>query len=950
MTDRSESAAGSRFPPRPGEVIDRDVPVSFRWNGKPFQGFEGDTIVSALYGSGERVFSRSFKYRRPRGVLTADFHDPNCIVQVGDEPNVRGAHRLLADGMDVSSQGTWPSLRTDIKAITRTAAPFLGPGFYYKTFIRPRSLWPWYQKVLRRFSGGGVVPPDPRPLSYDKRYAHPDVLVAGGGPAGLAAAAAAAEAGARVMLVDEEYRLGGHLRWGGTDGLAVLDDLIARVAAAGVEILSDSVVFARYDHNWVGIVQRSHPLVDERLIKARAGVLVVAPGLIERPFVFEGNDLPGVMLSGAARRLVNLYAVRPGTRAVVLTANPSGDAAAADLEAAGIEVTVVDARRGELVSSASGRGSLRKVELADGRSISADLLITATGWTAPTSLLNMAGAVPTYDERSARFVPGDLPDSVMAAGGIVGDGVLGDLIGHAAAVGSEAARRAGRAAAARAAATPAARAIAEPPSTPHLLPDLEPADHPALFAGSTNGFVDFSEDVTSKDLGAAAAEGYRSLELAKRFTTATMGPIQGKLEMVNAAAVHAATTGRTLAEMGTTTWRPPYAPVSLGALAGRNFEPVRLSPIQPFHDSVGAKPIVAGQWMRPERYGDPDAEVAAVRSGVGIIDVSPLGKIELRGTDVPKLLEMVYVNRWSKLAVGSVRYGLMCAEDGVVLDDGVTGRLADDRYMMTTTSGGAATVYAWLEEWLLTMYPDWDVVITPMTDAYASINVAGPRSRSLIERVVSGIDLSPDAFPYMRVRIGAVAGVPDCFLWRIGFTGEMSFEMHVPAGHGLHVWETLMEAGADLDITPFGLEAQRIMRLEKGHFIVGQDTDGLTRAQSTGLGVLIKLDKADFAGKPELAWHGEEPDTMLVAVQPVDGWVVPPEASQIVADGELIGRITSSRMSPTLGRSICLALVATESAEPGTILDVLLPDGTISRAKVMDHHAQVDPEGSRLHG
>ena len=940
-----------RLSPRRGELIDREKIVSLTWNGKRLEGYDGDTVVSALYGAGVRVFSRSFKYRRSRGVMTADFHDPNTILQVGAEPNVRAGHRLAIDGMVVSSQATWPSLRTDVKSVMRAIGPFLGPGFYYKTFIRPRWLWPWYQSVLRRFSSGGTIAGAAPASSYDKRHAHPDVLVAGGGPAGMAAAIAAAAAGARVMLVEEEHGLGGHLRYGGAAQLASLDELKARVHGAGVEVLTDSVVFGRYDHNWIGIVQRSLPHVTERLIKARAGVLVVAPGLIERPYVFEGNDLPGVMLSGAARRLINLYAVSPGSRAVVLTANEAGDVAAADLESAGVDVAaVIDARRGESVVRARGRRALRSIELADGSAVETDLLVTATGWTAPTSLLNMSGAVPVFDESSSRFVPGDLPSDVMATGGIMGDGSLDQLVDHATAVGKEAARRAAVTAAARSAAIPAAIGARPREAAPEPLPDLTPHEHPAVFAASTDGFVDFSEDVTSKDLRSAAAEGYRSLELSKRYTTATMGPVQGKLEVINAAAVHAAAIGRTLAEMGTTTWRPPYAPVTLGALAGRNLEPVRYGPMQAFHEAAGAEPIVAGRWIRPNHYGDPEQEAVAVRSSVGIIDVSPLGKIDLRGRDVPRLLEIVYVNKWSKLAVGSVRYGIMCAEDGVVLDDGVTGRLADEHYMMTTTSSGAAGVYAWLDEWTQTMHPEWDVAITPMTDGYASINVAGPQSRRLMERVVSGIDVSAEAFPYMRVRTGSVAGVEDCFVWRIGFTGELSFEVHVPAGYGMHVWQALMEEGADLGGVPFGLEAQRVMRLEKGHFIVGQDTDGLTRAYATGLGDLVKLDKADFAGKPELVWEANRPDAMLVALQPANGAVVPPEASQIVAGDQLIGRVTSSRMSPALGRSICLGLVAEYAAAPGTTLAVKLPSGATVPCTVMEHHAHFDPKGSRLRG
>ncbi|MBO0809196.1 MAG: sarcosine oxidase, partial [Actinobacteria bacterium] len=467
----------------------------------------------------------------------------------------------------------------------------------------------------------------------------------------------------------------------------------------------------------------------------------------------------------------------------------------------------------------------------------------------------------------------------------------------------------------------------------------------------TNGFVDFSEDVTAKDLRSAVAEGYDSAELAKRFTTAAMGPLQGKLESVNAAAVIAAATGASIADTGTTTWRPPYAPVSLGALAGPAFQPVRYSPMQPWHAAHGAAPLVAGAWIRPDHYGDPAAEARNVRDRVGIIDVTPIGKLDLRGPDVPRLLNLLYVNKWSKLPIGRVRYGAMCADDGVVLDDGVTGRLGEEHYLMSTTSSGAAAVWEWAENWLQTEHPDWAVHVTPVTTAYASMNVAGPQSRRLLERVAEGVDLGNEAFPYMHVRTGRIAGVDGCVLWRIGFTGELSYELHVPAGYGLHVWETLLAAGEDLGAAAFGVEAQRILRLEKGHLIVGQDTDGLTKGFSAGLDWAIKLDKDDFAGKPELAWQSAEGSgPRLVGLQPADHSVVPEEASLIMDGGHVAGRITSSRMSPALGRPVCLAQVEARLASPGTEVTVRLPGGRLISARVMEQHAHVDPEGARQRG
>jgi len=977
-----------RLGTQPGEEIDRSRPFTFRWNGDTVPAFDGDTIASALAASGLRVFSRSYKYHRPRGLLTASFHDPGCFFQVGDEPNVRGAHRLAEPGLDVRSQNTWPSLAFDVKAVNQLAGRFLGPGFYYKTFIKPQRLWPLYERVLQRFTHAGHISADTPRIAVDKRYAHPDVLVAGGGPAGLAAAVAAAQAGARVMLVEEEHRLGGHLRWGDSAALTALAELQALVTATpGIEVHTNAVVAGRYDGNWTAVVQRGLRGGAEQLIKARAKVLVVAPGLIERPYVFAGNDLPGVMLSTAVRRLIGLHAVKPGQRAVVLTANADGDAAIADLSRAGVEVArVLDARAGQDIVRVRGGGAgqhgagqrgvgrrgvgrhrgVRAVVAADGTTTECDLLVTATGWTAPAALLSMAGDQPAYDPRAARFFPRTLPDNVLATGGIAGDGSHQELIAHAEATGREAARRAARIRREWQAAVPT-RAQANGNSharldgdgddgEPVAIPELPVDAHPELFRARTHGIVDFCEDVSSKDIIAAVREGYDSIELAKRYTTATMGPTQGKIELVNTIAAAAEATGRSIADTGTTTWRPPYAPVTLGALAGRPLEPVRYSPMQPWHEAHHARPLVAGAWIRPDHYGDPAAEVRNVRNKVGIIDVTPIGKLDLRGPDVPRLLNLVYVNKWSKLGIGRVRYGVMCAEDGVVFDDGVTGRLGPDHYLMSTTSSGAAAVWEWLENVLQTMHPDWAVHVTPVTTAYASMNVAGPQSRELLLRVTEDVDLANEAFGYMEVRAGRVAGVDGCVLWRIGFTGELSYELHVPAAYGLHVWETLMDRGHDLGIAPFGVEAQRILRLEKGHLIVGQDTDGLTRGFSAGLDWAIKLDKDDFLGKPELAWQheagggeggaGREP--RLVGLQPEDGTVVPPEASQIIDGPRIAGRVTSSRMSPTLGRSICLAQVEAALAAPGTRVTIRLPGGRLVTARVTEHLAHVDPEGSRM--
>ena len=929
-----------RISPRPGEVIDRNKPISFTWNGKKYTGFAGDTIVSALIANGVEIFSRSFKYKRPRGVLSASFHDPNCTVQVDDEPNVRGAHRELQAEMIISPENVWPSLSFDVRSANQTVSRFLSAGFYYKTFMKPQRLWPIYQKILGRFAAGGVTSQGAEHGYYDKRYIHVDVCVAGGGPAGMSAAIAAAKSGASVLLVEEEYQLGGHLRYGDEAALTTVSELRREVTALkNIEVLTNSAVTGRYDMNWLGVIQRQPGIsvkghqLHERLCKVRAKTLVVAAGLIERPYVFAGNDLAGIILSTGVRRLLNLHSVLPGKNAVVFTANQDGDACIADLIRAGAVVRVVDARKGENIVQATGDKRIKTVELGDGQKIACDLLVIAIGWTANVPLLNMAGDRPVYDKNSARFFPTNgLPENVLVTGGLTGDGSTNELIAHGAAIGTNAAAR-----------SDFGKAV--------TVPTLTHEPHAELYRSTTHGFVDFSEDVSSKDLFAAKVEGYDSIELVKRYTTVTMGPSQGKLETVNAVAIMAEAHGVTdLNQIGTTVWRPPFVPITLGALGGRGFENTRFSPMQPWHEAHNARPLVAGDWIRPEHYGDPAAEVNNVRANVGLIDVTPLGKLDLRGSDVPKLLNLLYVNKFLKLPIGSVRYGVMCAEDGVIMDDGVTGRLGEDHYIMTTTSSGAATVWEWIENWLQTEHPEWQVHVTPVTTSYASINIAGPKSRELLAKVVEGVDLSNASFPYMNVRQGTIAGIADCFMWRIGFTGELSYEIHVSASYGLHVWEALFDAGSDLGVGAFGIEAQRIMRLEKGHFIVGQDTDGLTVGYGADLDWCIKLDKDDFVGKPELQWQSQRTNYQrLVGLQPLDPNVVPAEASQLVEGKKsIVGRVTSSRFSPTLNRSICLGYVEPRLAIPGTFVTCQLPDRSRIQLLVIQGLSHFDTDGLRM--
>jgi len=963
-TTRAET--GTRTPPSPGEVIDRSGQITFTFDGRTFTAYPGDTIGSALAAAGVKVFSRSFKYHRPRGLLCCTGHCPNCLVQVGDEPNVRACTRPVAEGMDVRPQNVWPSLKRDLMALTELGDRFLPVGFYYKAFIRPRFLWPVYEHVLRRAAGLGEVNPESTPGAYDKQYLHADVAVGGGGPAGLSAALAAAEQGARVALFDENAALGGHLRFSPHGQQAsTLDDLQARLTAQpGIAVYADTTVLGWYEENWLSAVQGN------RLYKIRAGAVVFATGAYEQPLLFDDNDLPGVMLGSAVQRLLHLYGVAPGRRAVVVTANDDGWAVAADLQSAGVDVAAVADERadghptlaeevaaagaeilsGHTIVAAEGDSAVARAVLAPvdewgqvstgaKRRFDCDLVAVSVGWAPANGLLYQANGRLAYDGERGEFLPEDLPEGIFAAGRVAG---THDVMAQM----SEGRQAGGRAA--------AFVGLGEPP--PAAGDEDAPADAPrrtstlVSVAGKKKQFVCYCEDVTKKDVEMAIAEGYNSIELLKRYSTISMGPCQGKMCSLNTIHLCARANNWTVEETGTTTSRPPMTPVKLGVLAGQNMEPVRHTPVHHWHVERGAKMMVAGLWMRPEHYGDPLAEVRAVRERVGLIDISTLGKMRLTGPAVPDLLERIYVNRWQKLQPGRVRYGVMCNDEGIVLDDGVTARIGEEEYYMTTTSSGATGIFQWIQWWMQSGWGE-GVHLVDLTEVSAAFNLAGPRSRDLLQ-TLTDVDLSNEALPYMYTRNVTLAGVP-CRLLRIGFTGELSYEIHCPAGYGLHVWQALLAAGEAFGILPFGVEAQRVLRLEKAHIIVGQDTDALTDPIAADMGWAVKLDKEQFLGKRALARVSEEgPKQRLVGFKMANAGVVPDEGLQIVTDKaggalEIIGWVTSSRYSPTLQEAIGLCWLPPDlAAQEGAPFTIRTQDRLLE-ARV-HHGAFYDPDGERL--
>jgi sarcosine oxidase subunit alpha len=968
MRSQVEAGMARRLHPSPSEIIDREQVVRFTFNGRSFAAYEGDTIASALAAAGITTFSRSFKYHRRRGLMCVAGNCSNCLVQVGDEPNVRSCVTPVEGGMVVTTQNAWPSLERDVMSLTQRAERFLPAGFYYRAFMRPKALWPLYERMLRRATGLGRIQADTEPRHPEKVYKHADVVVIGGGPAGLRAAQVAAQAGARVVVMEAEAALGGHLRWAthavcGQPAFAYIAALADEVAALeNVEVLTDTTVFGCYEQNWIAAVQ------GDRLIKMRARAVVVATGAYESPALFENNDLPGVMLGTGAQRLVRLWGVRPGGRAVVASANRRGLQVALELADAGMEIAAVAELRAQpdedlaaalagahitllaetTVAEARGRRGVEGVRLRSlrgdpAREVACDVLAVSHSLVPANELLFQAGGRLTWDDTLNVFVPSALPAQVFAAGEVAATHDLtaiereGELAGLQAAL---AAGFGGSAACQRAA------VLAEEVEQQRRTRSSWAVTH--LQAGK-HDFVCFCEDVTRKDVRRAMDEGYDSIELLKRYSTISMGPCQGRMCGMNAMHLCADHNGQSMAITGTTTARPPVRPVAMDTLAGRPMEPVRLTPLHEWHVAHGATMMNAGLWKRPEHYGDPAAEARAVRERVGLIDVSTLGKLQLSGPDVAALLERIYTNRWRNLEVGRARYGVMTNDEGVVIDDGVTARLADDLYYMTTTSSGATGVYEWIEWWMQSGWP-FEVHVLNVTDLRAAMNLTGPRAREVLAKVVpAGVDVSNAAFPYMHARQALVAGVPAIML-RIGFTGELGYEIHVPGGYGLHVWQALLDAGAEYGIRPFGVEAQRVLRLEKGHIIVGQETDALTNPFEVGAGWAVKLDKDDFLGKPSLVVANERGvEKRLVGFEMQD---LPEEMCQIVRPGngplglEIIGRITSVRRSPTLDKVIGLCWLPAVMAEPGQTFTVRVR-GELRTGQVVDLPFY-DPDGAKL--
>jgi sarcosine oxidase subunit alpha len=943
-------------------------PFTFSFEGRTIPAIEGQSIGAALYAAGVRVFSRSFKYHRPRGLFCVSGDCPNCLMQVDGRPNVRTCVEPARQGQVVRGQNAWPSLRFDVMRVFDKLDRFLPVGFYYKRFHKPRWLWPLFEHVVRHVAGLGRIDVHSRPdLDADVEHLHAEVVVVGGGPAGLAAAAEAAAAGAEVVLLDRQPRLGGHLLYDGCLSPEVEALVGALQGNARVRVLCDTSVFGLYEGNLLGAFQ------GHRLLKVRAKHVLVCTGGRQQPELFSHNDLPGIFLARGVQRLGRLYGVRAGRRAVLFTDHDDGYRIASVIEGLGIEVAAIVDRRpshfvkgppendrswraSSSITRAFGSPHLRRVRVQrlspdgssasePGEDIDCDLLCLATRLEPANELLRQGGA----RFRHGRWQPNPALPGLSAAGAAAGTPDLAGQVLEGRLRGAEAAATLGYAPSE----LEACRALwASRPSHPASSIDEGRGTKPFSDIFSRKEFVCLCEDVTHKDIAQAVAEGFDHIETLKRYSTATMGPCQGKMCGRALTLTCESVTGRDTETIGRTTSRPPAVPVELGVLAAeRRHHPVRRTPLHHWHQAAGARWMDAGQWKRPESYGDPTAEVRAVRSAVGLIDVSTLGKIDVIGPDAATLLERVYLNEWADLGVGRARYGVMCTEEGIVFDDGVGARFGPDHFYLTATTGNAEAVFQWLDLWRTT----WRLSVTlfNQTSALAAMNLAGPRAREVLAGLTS-LDLSPSDFPYPAVRQGEIAGVP-CRLLRVGFVGELGYEIHCASCHGWHLWEALLEAGSAFGLKPFGVEAQRVLRLEKGHLIVGQDTDALSDPLGAGLGRMVRFGKPRFHGRESLVRLKEmELRSRLVGFHLPDGatFEAAPgqerhlEGCQVVEEARPVGRVTSARHSPTLGRTIGLAWVAADRATAG--------DRFLIRYNGADLPATVvpmpfyDPEGSRL--
>ncbi|WP_111431363.1 sarcosine oxidase subunit alpha [Rhodobacteraceae bacterium DSL-40] len=984
--------------------VDTARPISFTFDGKTYRGAKGDTVASALLANGVHLMGRSFKYHRPRGAVAAGSEEPNALIGTRRgpgrfEPNTRATVQEIWEGLETTSQNKFPSLKFDVGAVNDAAYMLFSAGFYYKTFMWPRSFWDKvYEPFIRAAAGLGVSPKEEDPDHYASRYLHCDVLVVGAGPTGLAAARAAAVGGLKVVLVDENAEAGGTLLsepQARIDGRPAWDWLTAELAALkelGVKIMTRTTAIGYYHQNMIGMVEK---LTDhlpalpadtprERMWRVRARQVVLAQGALEKPLVFHGNDRPGVMLAGSAQTFLNRYGVLVGKKPVVITSHDSAWYAAFDLQDAGAKVQAIVDIRGTvseaLLSGARSRGITVKLShtatgtsgrlrvsslrvnpvtngaVGAGEEISCDAVLMSGGWTPSLHLFSHTKGSLAWDDDRTTFLPKDTPEDCVIAGASRGLWGIAAVLADGAEKGRAVAEALGQTPAPAAAQAVEGDRTGSGVSMTELPTDRSP--------GKAKAFVDYQNDVTAKDLRLAVREGMRSIEHVKRYTTNGMATDQGKMSNINGLNIAADALGKKQPQVGLTTFRPPYTPTTFGAFAGYHrgghFEVTRKTQIDSWAEEHGAVFEPVSQWRRawyfPKPGEDMDTavrrECVATRKSVGIFDASTLGKIEVVGPDAVEFMNRMYTNPWTKLAPGRCRYGLLLGDDGYIRDDGVIGRLSEDKFHVTTTTGGAARVLNMMEDYLQTEWPDLNVWLTSTTEQWSTIALNGPDAAKLLAPFVEGVELTEDAFPHMSCVECTVAGLP-ARLFRVSFTGEIGFEINVRAHEGRKLWETLWEAGQQYGITAYGTETMHVLRAEKGYIIVGQDTDGTVTPYDCGMGWAVGKKKPDFVGMRGLA----RPDLVAKGRKQFVGLLTEDksrleEGAQIVFDPKqaipmkMVGHVTSSYLSDTVGQPIALAVIEGGHERMGETVYIPMPDRIIA-AKITDP-VFVDPENTRL--